>query len=63
MCFAAVYFGWAVWFVVAVVAAMVEYEQKYQFWTYHWTWWDYIRYKAAGDLVADSIGIVGGLLL
>ena len=51
LCFVPVYFGWAVWFVVAFVGILIEYEQKYSWWCKNIPWKDYILYKALGDLI------------
>jgi len=61
LCFIPLWQNWATWFVVVFVAVMLEYEQwsyagKPRFWQYFW-------YKVFGDLVADTIGIIVGVIL
>jgi len=60
LCFIPIYFGWATWFVVVFVAVMLEYEQ----WSYAGrpTIIKYFISKVLGDLIADAIGIIGGVL-
>ena len=60
LCFIPIYFKWATWFVVAFVAIMIEYEQ----WSYAGKppLKDYFFKHVLSDLIADLIGILGGLL-
>lgn len=60
LCFIPLQQHWATWFVVVFVSIMLEYEQ----WKYsrqQFTW-NYFRQQCLGDLVADAVGIIGGLL-
>ena len=61
LCFIPIYFNWATWFVVVFVALGVEYEQ----WNYAGKpkLKDYFFKHVLGDLIADAIGVIGGLLL
>lgn len=59
LCFTPIYFGWATWFVVATVAVMWEAEQWKAAGKPEFT--HYFFYQMLGDLVADAIGIIGGL--
>jgi hypothetical protein len=63
LCLAATATGWAAWWVVLFVGALIEYEQKFQVWTYEWTWHRYLLYCSLGDLVADIMGIGVGVWL
>jgi hypothetical protein len=61
LCLVPVWHGWCTWFVAAFVAIGVEYEQ----WSYAGRppLSQYFWHKMFGDLVADTVGIIGGVLL
>ena len=61
LCFITVWQGWATWFVVVFVALMLEHEQ----WKYSGQklTWEYFYYKMLGDLIADTMGIIAGILI
>ena len=63
LCFAAIYFYATVVIVVVFVAMMLEYEQKTQVWYNELTWREYFLRHSLGDLVADGLGIITGLIM
>jgi hypothetical protein len=48
---------------VLFVGILVEYEQKSQIWYTQYTWWEYIRFHAFFDFLADWIGILIGIFI
>ena len=59
LCFLAIAFNWATWFVVIFVSILIEYEQ----WNYSGRpelKYYFIPY-VLGDLIFDFIGIIGGI--
>ena len=63
LCFIPVYFGWATWFVVLTVGIIIEYEQKTQVCYNDKTWREYLLQDSLGDLIANSVGIVGAIII
>jgi hypothetical protein len=63
LCFIPVYFGWATWFVVIIVGVIIEFEQKTQIGYNELSWGEYFIKHSFGDLIADCIGIIIGLIL
>ena len=63
LCFAAIYFNSASVIAVIFVAVMLEYEQKTQVGYNELSWKDYFLRHSLGDLIADGLGIITGLML
>jgi len=63
LCFSAVYFHQATPFATLFVGVILEYEQKAQRWSYSLTWKEYFIKSSLGDLIADLVGIVIGMIL
>ena len=62
LCFIALEFSFATLPAVIFVALLFEYEQRFSIWNNHLTWWEYFKFVAVYDLVADAVGILGGVL-
>jgi hypothetical protein len=60
LCFIAIYFHQATIAATIFVAVMIEFEQ----WSYSGQklTWTYFYQKCLGDLLADAIGIIGGVV-
>lgn len=63
MCAIPVYYGWATWFVALFVGIMLEYEQKTQVGYNELFWEEYFIKHSFGDLIADVIGIIVGIII
>jgi len=61
LCFIAIYFHQATLLTTIFVAVMIEYEQ-WKFSGQKLTW-DYFYFNCLGDLIADMIGVILGLIL
>ncbi|MBU2060801.1 MAG: hypothetical protein KKH44_02985 [Bacteroidetes bacterium] len=59
LCFVAIYFRQATLMATIFVASMIEYEQ-WKFSGQKLTW-NYFYFNCLGDLIADMIGIIGGI--
>ena len=55
--FLAVIFG-TPWWIATIFGLIVEKIQKKQIWYNDLSWWEYIKKHAAGDIVANSLGIL-----
>lgn len=49
--------------IVSFSAIIIEYEQKFSVWNYELSWFEYLKKKAIGDLIADILGILAGLII
>lgn len=58
LCGLAFYFDQVSILAILIVGLIVEYEQKFQTWYTHYTWFDYIKKHAFGDMLANCVGIL-----